>query len=237
MNYTLIYEKLINRAKTRILSSYTESHHIIPKCMNGTDDKENLVNLTPEEHYVAHQLLVKIHPNNTKLIYAANMMSVSTKYVIRNNKSFGWIRKAFIEVEKNKVFSDETRAKMSESAKRKERIECPHCGKTGLVGNMNRWHFDNCSKHPTNPKIHKCSTERNNKISQSLLNAKWKECTCTFCGLTGKACSIIPHMKLCSLNPNRVKKVEKKGMCPHCGIETTFGNLKRWHLDNCKKRP
>ena len=27
--------------------------------MGGTDDEENLVELTPEEHYVAHQLLVK----------------------------------------------------------------------------------------------------------------------------------------------------------------------------------
>ena len=23
-------------------------------------------------------------------------------------------------------------------------IQCPHCSKTGNVGNMNRWHFDNC---------------------------------------------------------------------------------------------
>jgi len=25
-------------------------------------------------------------------------------------------------------------------------LECPHCGKTGNVGNMKRWHFDNCGK-------------------------------------------------------------------------------------------
>jgi hypothetical protein len=23
-------------------------------------------------------------------------------------------------------------------------LECPHCGKTGNVGNMKRWHYDNC---------------------------------------------------------------------------------------------
>lgn len=26
----------------------------------------------------------------------------------------------------------------------RERIECPHCGKDGIVSNMKRWHFDNC---------------------------------------------------------------------------------------------
>jgi len=24
--------------------------------------------------------------------------------------------------------------------------ECPHCGKIGSGGSMNRWHFDNCKK-------------------------------------------------------------------------------------------
>lgn len=32
-------------------------HHIIPKHMNGTDDPENLVELTVEEHAEAHKLL------------------------------------------------------------------------------------------------------------------------------------------------------------------------------------
>jgi len=28
----------------------------------------------------------------------------------------------------------------------RERITCPHCGKDGIVSNMNRWHFDNCKE-------------------------------------------------------------------------------------------
>ena len=76
MNYLMHYNQLINRAKTRVLSDYCESHHIIPKCMNGSDDSHNLVNLTPEEHYLAHQLLMKIYPTNHKLVYAATMMCV-----------------------------------------------------------------------------------------------------------------------------------------------------------------
>ena len=89
MNYSKHYELLIQRAKNRILESYTESHHIIPRCMGGFDDKTNLVNLTPEEHYLAHQLLVKIYPNHSGLVRAANMMSSGRP----NNKLYGWLRK------------------------------------------------------------------------------------------------------------------------------------------------
>lgn len=63
-------------------------HHIIPKCIGGTNDRNNIVALTPEEHYVAHQLLVKIHPTNDKLIFAAHRMGTS------NNKLYGWLRRA-----------------------------------------------------------------------------------------------------------------------------------------------
>ena len=37
-----------------------ETHHIIPKSLNGSNDKSNLINLTLREHYVAHLLLLKI---------------------------------------------------------------------------------------------------------------------------------------------------------------------------------
>jgi uncharacterized protein YfkK (UPF0435 family) len=100
MNYERIYNQLIERAKYRIINDdeYYETHHIIPKCLGGKDYKENLINLYPEEHYVAHQLLVKIYPNNTKLIFAAFMMAVSNSKMGRNNKLYGWIkRRRFLE--------------------------------------------------------------------------------------------------------------------------------------------
>lgn len=101
MNYKNHYDKLITRAQTRKLSTYVESHHIIPRCVGGKNTANNKVNLTPEEHYVAHQLLVKIYPNNYKLIYAANMMCVNSKNLNRlYNKSFGWLRRKLSETQK-----------------------------------------------------------------------------------------------------------------------------------------
>lgn len=91
MNYKKIYESLISRAHVRTIEIYTESHHIIPRCVGGTDDVANLVRLTPEEHYLAHQLLVKIYPDNTKLISAAQMMVPNRP----SNKLYGWLRRRY----------------------------------------------------------------------------------------------------------------------------------------------
>ena len=49
---------------------YKERHHILPKCIGGTNDKENLIDLYAREHYIAHKLLVKDNPDCIKLWYA-----------------------------------------------------------------------------------------------------------------------------------------------------------------------
>jgi hypothetical protein len=61
--------------------------------MNGDDSVENLVNLTPEEHYLAHQLLVKIHPDHYGLVKAAVMMSLNLDGNRPKNKLYGWLRR------------------------------------------------------------------------------------------------------------------------------------------------
>jgi len=80
MNYELIHNLIINRAKTRSITTYTEKHHIIPKCLGGTDDIGNIVKLTAKEHYIIHKLLCEIYPDNKKLHYALwRMMNPQTK--------------------------------------------------------------------------------------------------------------------------------------------------------------
>lgn len=93
MDYQKHYTALIERAKVRTLIEHSEKHHILPKCMGGTDSPDNLAILTPEEHYVAHQLLVKIYPDNRKLLWALNAFTRSNYKCVRNNKMYGWIRK------------------------------------------------------------------------------------------------------------------------------------------------
>ena len=94
MDYEKHYNLLIERAKTRTLEGYSERHHIIPKCMCGNNSKENLVRLTAEEHYVAHQLLVKMYPDNDSLVYALRRMSGGKT----GRKAYGWIKKTVAEM-------------------------------------------------------------------------------------------------------------------------------------------
>ena len=91
MDYQRIYNSLIDRATSRVIDGYCERHHIIPRCLGGQDTEENLVRLTPEEHYVAHQLLIKIYPENHALAKAAAMMIPNRP----SNKMYGWIRRRF----------------------------------------------------------------------------------------------------------------------------------------------
>lgn len=94
MNYFKHYERLCNRAKNRQLSGYKERHHITPRCMGGSDEEANIVELTAEEHYVVHQLLIKMHPKHKGLIFAAiRMTGDSNGDNRRGNKSYGWLRR------------------------------------------------------------------------------------------------------------------------------------------------
>lgn len=61
MNYTKIYNNLIEfRLKNKYIG-YTEKHHILPRSLGGSDDKENIVELSAREHYICHLLLTKMY--------------------------------------------------------------------------------------------------------------------------------------------------------------------------------
>lgn len=123
MNYDKIYDLLMSKAKTRTFcnETYYEKHHIIPRCMGGSDDPQNIVLLLPEEHYLAHQLLIKmtlykesIHWN--KLVYSANMMTVGNN---RNNKLYGWVKRQLSEV-KSKKFKGKAQSPEHVESRRKK---------------------------------------------------------------------------------------------------------------------
>ena len=89
MNYEKIYNQLIERARAENRQKYNvlyfEQHHILPKSLGGTNEKQNLVLLTGKEHFIAHKLLCEIYPDNDKLHYALwRMMNPQSKNHVRN---------------------------------------------------------------------------------------------------------------------------------------------------------
>jgi len=63
LDYQRIYSAFIAHRKSieHSLTGYTERHHIIPRSLGGGDGRDNLVRLTPEDHFFAHLLLAKIY--------------------------------------------------------------------------------------------------------------------------------------------------------------------------------
>ena len=78
--FSIWYFNIINRAKRReILRSYFEGeyHHIIPKSLGGSDDKENIVKLTYREHFVSH---CKDKQHQIKMCWALHRLTFSRTY-------------------------------------------------------------------------------------------------------------------------------------------------------------
>ena len=113
--YTKCYYSIIERAKSRKKSSnaLVEKHHIIPKSLGGNNRKENLIELTPREHFICHLLLPKMTEgiNKRKMSFALSMMTASNKNHNRDykitSKIYDLIKKLSSEAHKER-WSDRT---------------------------------------------------------------------------------------------------------------------------------
>lgn len=66
---------LNNRDRCGCGNEYHEEHHIIPRCLGGSNEKENLVDLYAHEHFIAHKLLAQENPDNIGLVAAYSTMA------------------------------------------------------------------------------------------------------------------------------------------------------------------
>lgn len=81
MNYVKLYNSLIHKAlhqQEEISQEYHEKHHIVPRCVGGTNSSNNIIKLTGRQHFIAHYILTKIYPNNLG-IQRAFMLLCNTK--------------------------------------------------------------------------------------------------------------------------------------------------------------
>ena len=86
--YKALYDRFIETRSNRVLDNCNiEVHHIIPKCMGGSDEEENLIPLTPREHFLAHLFLNRAYPDH-KGITKAHQAMFKGSVKQQNNRQF-----------------------------------------------------------------------------------------------------------------------------------------------------
>jgi hypothetical protein len=170
--YLQFIEEAKERAKKLLLldnNTYVEKHHIVPKHAGGSDDKENLVNLTYEDHVLAHYIRWIEYKNpNDKLAFS--VMSGQNIDIRKERAKLGGIiggplGQEILKKENKGWFNSEEQSKRGKKGAETNRIN-----KTGA------WDSDNLKKAnkilSENPDLYKEQKIKN--LAKGLLTQKEK---------------------------------------------------------------
>jgi len=122
-------------------SIYTETHHILPRSLGGSDHESNLVTFLPEEHLIAHQIRWKAYRDREDFVSVRliingfnnpGVKSVSTEPFSGKFLSvYGWFRQNISDFRRTNGWQTESGIK-SISNHRKGKIP-GRCTKTGII--------------------------------------------------------------------------------------------------------
>lgn len=107
----LTYQEFIEECKKKDPYPY-QKHHIIPRCIGGEDTDDNIIKLSYEDHWMAHQLLHKENPDNVSLRQAVCYMGSLDKFLERCKRIA--LQKGENNPYYGKKHTDEIRKKISE---------------------------------------------------------------------------------------------------------------------------
>ena len=245
--YKKQYTSITENAKDRVITGYAERHHIIPRSLDGKDEKHNLVDLTAREHFICHWLLTKMHTGEarSKMIYALNGMKrtnkeqqryetpITSRVYARLKEEFGKTHSATmkgrIAPNKGKPMSEEQKAKIRATKKAnpfKPTLE--QRAKQALAQTGTK------QTQETKDKIRNALTgvlkgpmSEAEKLKRSVaLKGKAKP--------AGFGNIVAQRMKeeFTQNNPN--KREDLKKICPHCFGKFGPSNYTRWHGANCR---
>jgi hypothetical protein len=162
MDYKKVYENMIemckktspydrmfsrNKEDSRLLNDiYTENHHITPKKLGGSDDKDNIIEVLPEEHLFLHQLRYKLFGERVDMLAVRFMLngfvnkshlSETVKKPLSKSilKGYGWIKQQSSNFrEKHGWQTTEGRNRISESRKGKMPVVDVYTGE--IIGSV-----------------------------------------------------------------------------------------------------
>lgn len=116
--YKVWHDKIIAKAKNRTLTGYKEKHHILPRCLGGKDNKENLAVLTAREHFIVHMLLCKFTTGQAKMKMAYAFHAMCS---FKNARRYNKVNSRLVEkIRSNFKFTKEHREKISKAHKGKK---------------------------------------------------------------------------------------------------------------------
>lgn len=96
-------------------------HHIIPRCLKGTNEEMNLVTLSPREHFIVNHLLWKAFPQTGLTFAFKSMVHGSKRYGF--NKITSRVYEQLCLDNKERGVSEETRKRIGEDNKGKKHSE------------------------------------------------------------------------------------------------------------------
>jgi len=249
--YTICYNSIILRAKSRELSSsiYTEKHHIIPKSLKGTNDPANIVILTAKEHFICHLLLTRMVEGKSRrsMWYASYMMCKGIQRYKPTGRVYEILRQNMIKANKerpgpnlNRVMPQEQKDKISVKQKNIPKGPMLEETKEKLRQKRSQSTKDKISKSRTGVSNGTRTNETKEKMAQWQKNIPKPKIECEFCN---KEISIMNHAKWhgdkCKANPDSILYAAPQmnstmKTCEHCNKEFNTGNYSRWHGDKCK---
>jgi len=225
MDYQKIYNQIVERAKSRLLEGYSEKHHIIPKCLGGSNEYNNIIILTAREHYICHWLLIRIYPQNSKLIYAFWMMSTSSRYNV-SSRSYEEARQLQSVIRSQKMKGHNTsiltKEKISKSNKGKLRTKEHRIRISNSLKGNTIW----IGKTHTKESKQKMSDAKKGKVAKIETKQKMSEIK------KGRKHSDEAKQKM-SIGMTGISK--RKVECIHCKLMISSSNIIR-HENSCKQK-
>jgi hypothetical protein len=127
------YQRFMDALKGQSIDGYCEVHHIVPRSLGGSNDKDNLISLTPRQHYIAHWMLWKACGGVAGRSFF--MMSNLGKYGKVNSTTYAQARENYSEQVKQQMavkpnipaFTPEHREKLRQAKLGKKRPEETRC--------------------------------------------------------------------------------------------------------------
>jgi hypothetical protein len=250
--YTNWYYQLISKRQNNPPQGYKEKHHIIPRCLGGSDDPSNLIFLTAREHFVAHWLLTKIvfGPSKYKMEHALYAMSRVSKCQERKLSSLEYERCRLAKsiAMKNKIspiVSDPTvREKWYESMKevnsrpevKFKRSESAKAFRSNLE--IKEKYLQTYSSTEYKEKQSAASKEAQNRPEVKRKKSERAKLNYSKPGIREKysraalECQNRPEVKA----KKAVNLKSQKYTCPHCNKTGIGPAMFRHHFDRCRNK-